>query len=120
MKLLSLLRTILRNLQIKNKKDDWVRIAYPLLDENKWIMNLKDSFKTKDGWYGNSICCICGKKMPRVWDAVCKHCKGTFCRDHVVVIYDPYFPRCGRADCFSHQIGHYYCLDDVPEPDSYV
>ena len=116
MRLLSLLKTILRKPQIKDKKDDWVRTAYPLLDESKWITNWEDSIKTKDGSYGNSICCTCGKKMPRVWDAVCTYCKGTFCRDHIIAVPDAY----SSEDCFSYQRKHLYCLYDVPEPDSYV
>ena len=115
MEMMSLFKRILRKLQIKDKKDDWVRIAYPLLDENKWITNWEDSIKTKDGSYGNSICCTCGKKMPRVWEAVCSYCKGTFCRDHIITA-----PKCVRAGCFSFQVEHLFCIDDLPEPDSYV
>jgi predicted amidophosphoribosyltransferase len=33
---------------------------------------------------GHSVCCTCGKDMPRVWDVVCARCHGTFCYDHAI------------------------------------
>ena len=30
---------------------------------------------------GHSVCCRCGKDMPRVWDTICFKCGGTFCYD---------------------------------------
>ena len=35
--------------------------------------------------HGHSVCGICGKDMPGVWDIVCNVCLGTFCYEDAVV-----------------------------------
>lgn len=39
---------------------------------------------------GHSVCNICGKDMPKVWDTICIICGGTHCYKHSVV-YESYW-----------------------------
>ena len=34
---------------------------------------------------GHSVCNVCGKDMPGVWEIVCNGCNKTFCYDHARV-----------------------------------
>lgn len=69
----------------------------------KWITHVRDAtVTTYDGHPckgGNSICCTCGKKMPGLWDTVCKECGGTFC-----------------VHCATQGPVYYFCLPHAPDP----
>lgn len=63
-----------------------------ILDEQERILRLEEGDEAIHR--GHSVCGICGKDMPNVWDVVCLKCNGTFCYDHALA-----------------KNGHWYCLD---------
>jgi CRISPR/Cas system CMR-associated protein Cmr1 (group 7 of RAMP superfamily) len=48
----------------------------------------------------HSVCCICKKDMPVIWDTVCYHCNRTVCYKHSVDIENKWYCR----DCYKSVI----------------
>jgi hypothetical protein len=62
-------------------------IAY---DDQDRIVNIKSTKAIGLPNHGHSVCNICGKDMPSVWDTVCIKCGGTHCYKHSVT-YNNYW-----------------------------